>query len=194
MIGKLKDLRINRDGSQNLTVTINEDYREMFDTLKDNDINIEIKKASKRRSLEANSYLWHLCSEVAKASSKFSAEGKNGVYKEAVKEQGKFDVIYAREDAAKTFIKKWPEHGTGWLVDVKDKHSNKKGEIFYELHVYYGTSTYDSTEMAHVINYVILQAEELGIPTITPAEEERMLQRWGSRHDEKNSNEVQEAS
>ena len=194
MIGKLKDLTMNRDGSQNLTVTINEDYREEFDRLKDGNVKIELKKASKRRSLEANSYLWHLCSEVAKASSKYATEGKNGIYKEAVRANGKFEEVYVREDAAPTFINNWSEHGIGWFVDIQDKIRNKKGEVFYDLHVYSGTSTYDSSEMAHVIDYVVLIAEDFGIPTITPAEEERMLQRWGSKHNKKDSEEEQAAS
>ena len=44
MLGRLKDLTINRDGTQNITITIQSDFREMFDELADKDINIEIKK------------------------------------------------------------------------------------------------------------------------------------------------------
>ena len=34
MTGRLKDLTVNRDGTQNVTVTISEDFSEAFDELK----------------------------------------------------------------------------------------------------------------------------------------------------------------
>ena len=60
---------MNLDQSQTLTLVISSDIRELFDKLKDKDIDITIKKASKHRSMDANAYFWHLCGEIAKASS-----------------------------------------------------------------------------------------------------------------------------
>ena len=190
MIGKLKDLTMNRDGSQNLTLTIQEDFREMYDKLDGANLNIEIKKASGRRSLEANAYLWHLCSEVAKASSQFAMDSKDDIYREAIRAKGEFEPLLIREDALEKFISRWSDKGTGWFTDIKDTYKDR----YKVVHAYYGSSTYDSASMARVIDYVILKAEELGIPTITPAEEDRMLQRWGERYTKRNKTDEAEAS
>ena len=43
MIGKLKDLVIERDGRQSITVTVKSDFRGQFDDLQGKDLDIEIK-------------------------------------------------------------------------------------------------------------------------------------------------------
>ena len=52
MTGKLSGLTLNRDGTQNITVTVGEDFAAVYDDLKDKEINIEIKKYSKLRSIQ----------------------------------------------------------------------------------------------------------------------------------------------
>ena len=128
MFGRLKDLTMNRDGSQNLTVTITSDIRELFDKLKDVEIVIDIKKANKRRSYEANNYLWHLCGEIAKASSKFSNDGKEDVYKEAIRKKGEFEPLLVKEEAVPTFVYRWGEKGLGWFVDIMDEYVGPDSE------------------------------------------------------------------
>ena len=43
-----------------------------------------------------------------------------------------------------------------------------------------GSSEYDSAEMAHFIDRIVEEAQELGIETATPDELERMKQEWGT--------------
>lgn len=174
MIGKLKDLTMNRDGSQNVTITVQADFREDFDKLHDEDIEVDIKKASKRRSLDANNFLWHLCSEIAKRSSKYSKDGKNEVYREAIKAKGDYEPLMILNEAVDKFIIRWADKGTGWFAEIVDDYDSWHKIV----HAYYGSSTYDSATMSHVIDYVVIQAEELGIPTITDKELEKLLGRW----------------
>ena len=54
MTGKLRDLTVNRDGTQNVTVTVACDFSKTFDALKDKEVSVEIKKAAKHRSNDAN--------------------------------------------------------------------------------------------------------------------------------------------
>lgn len=194
MTGKLKDLTLNIDGSQNLTVTIHEDYREAFDSLKDNDINIEIKKASKRRSMDANNYFWHICGEIAKVSSKYSTDGKNDVYRDAIRAQGEYASLVIREDAIPTFTHRWSEKGTGWFSEIiddyympTDEYSDVMGDTqtYKIVHAYYGSSTYDTASMSRIIDYVVHIATDLGIPTITDNEYEKLLSAW-TRKKERN--------
>ena len=65
MDGKLSGLTINRDGSQNITITVNSDFSEMYDELKSAPVTVEIKKARKHRSLTANAYAWTLIDQIA---------------------------------------------------------------------------------------------------------------------------------
>ena len=41
MKGKLRDLTVNRDGTQNVTVTVTDDFSKAFDALKDQEITVE---------------------------------------------------------------------------------------------------------------------------------------------------------
>ena len=43
-----------------------------------------------------------------------------------------------------------------------------------------GSSEYNTAEMAHFIDHIVEEAQELGIETATPDELERMKQEWGA--------------
>lgn len=174
MIGKLKDITLNRDGSQNVTVTVQADFREDFDALCNKDVEITIKKASVKRSLDANAFLWFLCGQIAERSSKYSKAGKNDVYRDAIRAKGVYEPLMIRSDALERFLNRWADKGTGWFAEVIDDYKDK----YKIVHAYYGSSTYTTAEMSRVIDYVVLEAEDLGIPTITPKEMEKLLGRW----------------
>lgn len=179
MIGKLKDLTMNLDGSQNVTISVGADFREEFDRLKDGEVKVEIKKYTPGRSLDANSFFWHLCSEIAKRSSKFSDAGKNEVYREAIQAKGEFEPLLIKDEAVQRFMVRWADKGTGWFAEVMDDWRDR----YKIVHAYYGSSTYDSLSMSRILDYVIHQANDLGIPTITPKEQEKLLAQWGKRYE-----------
>jgi hypothetical protein len=143
--------------------------------------------------MDANSYFWHLCGEIAKESSKFSNDGKNDVYREAIRAKGKWDEYVAKQEAIETLIKVWSEQGSGWFVDiiddyVEDYDDNMGTKVNPRkiVHLYYGSSTYDSLAMSKIIDYVVNIANDLGIPTITEKEKEKMIQMWGKKKGEIN--------
>ena len=182
MIGKLKDLTINMDETQNITVTVDTDFREAFDKLKNEDVYVEIRKASKKRSMDANNYFWYLCGEIAKHSSKYSNDGKNDVYREAIKAKGEWDYLLVKNEALETFLKRWEQKGTGWFAEIADTWK----ENFTIVHAYYGSSTYNSVSMSHIIDYVVNIAQDLEIPTITGTAQLKMLESWGKAQGEEN--------
>lgn len=179
MTGRLSGLTLNRDGSQNVVITVNADFSSDYDNLKDCDVSVEIKKFSKKRSLDANNFLWHLCSEIAKRSSKFSNASKIDIYKEAIRAKGEFEPLLIRMDAVERFKNRWADKGDGWFADIIDDYKTN----YKIVHAYYGSSTYTSAAMSRLIDYVVAEAEELGIPTITDKERDRMLSQWGLKHD-----------
>ena len=76
MRGKLKDLTMNRDGTQNITVSVRFDFREKFDQLQDKELDIEIKQHREKRSRNANAYFHVIVNKIA---------GETGESDEAVK-------------------------------------------------------------------------------------------------------------
>ena len=59
MKARLRDLSFGMDGKQVLSLTVLDgDIRDVWDTLKDIDLDVEIKKHRRKRSKNANDYLW----------------------------------------------------------------------------------------------------------------------------------------
>ena len=60
------------------------------------------------------------------------------------------------------------------------------GELNRVYIVMRGSHTYNSSEMARLIDGVIHEAEQLEIETITPNQKAQMLQQWGETYARKN--------
>lgn len=173
MTGTLDDLTITRDGRQRLTVTVDEDCGQLFDDLHDSKVVIEIKKYSRKRSLDANAYAWVLIDKIAEKLHL----SKEQVYREQIRNIGGVsDTVCLKSEAVDSLKKAWVAHGIGWQVETFP--SKLKGCTNVTL--YYGSSIYDTAQMSSLIDQLIQDAEGLGIPTISPEEEQKMLGRWSS--------------
>ncbi len=174
MEGRLTGFSLNRDGSQNVTVTVAGDFGDMYDELKDAVVEIEIKKAQKHRSMEANRYAWVLIDQIAARNHVKKSE----VYRNAIRDIGGVSKkMLIKEEAVPLFRDIWESKGLGNQVDVVEV--DEFG--WADLTVYFGSSTYDSAQMSALLDSLIQDAEALGIPTITPKEEERMLGKWARK-------------
>ena len=181
MLGKLKDLTINRDESQNITITVQADCREMFDDLKDADIDIEIKKHYRSRSLDANAKAWVLIDALAEKL----RTSKTEIYRKAIREIGGVNEVICIKDitdesgcnSVELLCKNWKAHGKGWMTEVEpSKLSGCKN-----VTLWYGSSSYDSKQMADLISELVEECNEQGIPTMSPKEKERLIQAWGEK-------------
>lgn len=182
MVGRLSGFTLNRDGTQNITVTVNADFAQEYDELKDKDINIEIKKYSKRRSLDANAYAWVLIDKIAEKTKIKKTE----VYKNAIKEIGGVStVICVKDVAADALCRGWSDHGTGWMSEK----TKSKIPGCTNVTLWYGSSVYDSKQMSDLIDSLIQDAEEQGISTITEKEKEQLLGKWTVKQEKKAANE-----
>ena len=182
MVGKLSGFTLNRDGTQNITVTVNADFATEYDELKDKEINVEIKKYSKRRSLDANAYCWTLIDKIAEKT----GEKKSDIYRHAIKEIGGVSTIVCVIDAAAdSLCHGWGEHGTGWMTEkVKSKIPGCTN-----VTLWYGSSVYDSKQMSALINSLVQEAEAQGISTITEKEKEKLLGKWTVKQEKKATHE-----
>lgn len=176
MIGKLQGLTLNRDGTQNITVTVEDDFAATFDALKDHPVTVEIKKASKGRSKDANAFCWCLCSDIGKAMT--PPMDKEEVYRRAIRAVGVYTPVTVVVWDLATIKRRWESHGVGWFGEVVDDAGTGKKLI----HLYYGSSTYTVEEMKRLLDWLVDEAQQMQIPIpLSKAEEERLLERWGKR-------------
>jgi len=130
----------------------------------------ELKEYRVKRSLSANDYLWVLCQKIAE----IIKSTKNEVYIESIRAKGQFTTLTIGREAAETFIKKWAMRGLGWYAELVDGQDEENIQVI----AYYGSSVYDSREMAVLLDYIIQEAQYLGIETAAPNELLRMKQQW----------------
>ena len=175
MLGRLKDLTINRDGSQNITITVQSDFREMFDELSEKDIDIEIKKHSKRRSMDSNNLAWALIDQIAEKMNMKKSE----VYRNAIRDIGGVSAyVGVKNEALERFKRSWEANHLGRQVEVIPG-SNKDG--WQNVRVYFGSSEFDTAQMSRLIDSLIQDCNALGIPTMTQAEIDRSLAVWAKK-------------
>ena len=132
------------------------------------DINAEFKPVRQKRSKDANAYMWILCDKIAEAIN----STKEDVYREAIRNVGIFRDIAVREDAADDLIDIWRDRGIGWFADMFDS----KLDGCKRVRLYSGSHIYDTKEMSRLIDYIVEQAKDLGIETMTPDEIKQMIE------------------
>jgi uncharacterized protein with von Willebrand factor type A (vWA) domain len=174
MTGRLRDLTFGRNGEQHITVTVQADFRKRFDEMKDTDLDIEIKKHRKKRSLSANAYFHVLVSKIAEKQGLGNEEVKTSL----VCEYG----ALAKDGDGLTVGFKLPAS-----VDVSTIYQyvrcfdtrTEGGKTFNCYLVYKQTHLMDSKEMARLIDGAVYVAKDLGIETDTPEALARYKDDWG---------------
>ena len=171
MIGRLKDMMRGMDGEWVISFATRDNPVAMYYRMKDFDVEIEIRKAAKKRSLDANAFMWSLCNEIAKAV----RTTKEEVYRKAIRDVGKYFPVPVRDDLVEEWQKSWSRNGTGWFADVTDKSKNKGYTLMFS---YCGSSTYTTEEMSRLIDYLIDEMKQMELPIPASKEQEEMLKAW----------------
>ena len=169
MRGRLKDLTIGLNGEQHLGLVLLGDFREEYKKLKDQPVDIAIKKHRALRSRDANAYCWVLITKLAESMQ--PPLSKEEVYRLMLQRYGQGGVISVQTEklaSVKRAFDYWEEKGTGTV----------NGKEFSHLHVWVGSSKYDTKEMAMFIDGIIAECKELGIETDTPEQIARFKERW----------------
>ena len=149
-------------------------YAKQFDSLPvGKELAVQVKEYRKKRSLDANNYFWLLCDKVAQATE----NTKEDIYKQKVKDYGVFEIIPLKVEAVDSFKTKWEKNGLGWFCEDMD---GCKIEGYKRVMVYFGSSSYNTKEMSRLINSIIEDCHELGIPTMTPAEIEMLCSAYNA--------------
>lgn len=139
------------------------DSKEIIDYLwnQDKDKLFEIKEYKHKRSLSQNAYAWKLINELA---NKIGIT-KEDMYLKMLKDYGQSEIISMISNInPKGYFKYYEELGKG-IVNNKE---------FTHYRIYKGSSEYDTLEMKYLLDGIIHECENVGIPTLTAAEIERM--------------------
>lgn len=136
---------------------------------------IQIKRKRPRRSKDANAYMWVLADKIAN----ITLATKEEIYRKAIREVGVFQDVAVQREAVGSLVRTWSENGIGWFADVFDsKLEDSVGTPMKRVRLYKGSHTYNSKEMARLIDYIVDECHNLGIVTDTPEEIERMKMLW----------------
>ena len=132
-------------------------------------LDVEIKPHRERRSLDANAYFWTILTKIAEVLRTTTDE----LYLIMLERYGHvYDYVLVVPDAVDRLKKEFRT--------VKEIGKGKIGSTeAIQLQVFYGSSTYDSKQMARLIDGVVSEAKELGIETMTPNEIAAIKERWG---------------
>lgn len=136
------------------------------------DYEVSITERKKKRSLDANAYFWILCRKLAE---KLKISEKE-VYRKIISEVGAYELMAMKDDVIPRFIDEWEKNGLGWICQEVGALKAQHGYSW--VRAYYGSSRYNTAEMARLIDGVINECNEVGIPTMTPDEIERLKMEW----------------
>lgn len=152
----------------------------MVDSLKCAEkLSFKIERYREKRSLDANRYLWRLCSMIAdKISDDGEPHTKEEIYQKAIKAKG----IYREQgelplEFAKTSRTAWEMLGTGWITEQVDFEPDGDRVI---VRYYYGSSTYNTKQMSRIIEWLVVECQQLGIETKSQEEIDSLLGAWGA--------------
>ena len=133
------------------------------------DLEVEVGKKRKKRSLDANAYAWVLMQKIAEATH----SDKWTVYLEMLKRYSRaFTFVIVKPSALDRAVELFRT-----CVDLGEVKVN--GAEGHQLQVYFGSSQFDTKEMSVLLDGIVSECRELGIETMTPNELERLKEGWG---------------
>lgn len=166
-------------GAYTVTFYTKQSPYKLYEKLKDiSQINVEAKKQTNKRSLDANAYMWVM---LGKIQDKLGVS-KEEIYRDLIKNIGEYEVLPVRNEAVEKFCEAWSKKGTGWVTE----RIESKLDGYTNIIAYYGSSTYDTKSMSRLIELVIQECEQLEIETRPRQEIESLLKEWDKQCKKKN--------
>lgn len=176
--GTLRDVSRNwKSGRMRLTFEMESDVASSVDKIKDKPLRISVKQWRDKRSLDANAYYWVL---VAKLGDKLNLS-KPHLHNILLRRYGQPEVIdgkmiYLVLPDTDQGARKADEAETYHIKPTSEIKTGRNGERFRTYVMLRGSSTYNTEEMAHLIDGLVSECKEVGIETATPEELSRMLE------------------
>jgi len=167
---KHADMRMTMNREIELLLTVQADptvAEELIRKANEKPYTVKLEPLKRKRSLDANGYLWVLLQKIAEVLH----TTKDEVYLEMLSRYGVFTHIVVKPNVVDRVKAEWRT-----VRELGEVTINGKTGI--QLQCFFGSSTYDSKEFSVLLDGVIHEAEELGIETLGQAEAERMIAEW----------------
>ena len=130
----------------------------------------EVKEHKEKRSLDANAYCWVL---LGKLQDKLNIP-KEYIYRDLIKNIGSYTIVPIKKEAVNKFCESWNRNGLGWITDT----TPSKLDGFTNVIAYYGSSSYNTSEMSRLIDLIIQECKLQDIETMTPKELSVLKENW----------------
>lgn len=173
MIGRLIDISFGINRKQRITIEVDRDFRQTFDRLKSEELDIEIKKHREKRSNSANAYFHVLVNKIAADQG-----GKDEDWKKKLVID--YGTIATDADGKKIGFKLPASVDVDTIypyVKCFDERT-ENGTLFKCYLVYKQTRYMDTKEMARLIDGAIEVAQEFDIETDTPEQLAQYKKEW----------------
>ena len=176
--GTLEEINIDyKTGKPKISFLINDkDKLSDIEQLKGLKLKIEAKKYIKKRTANANNYFWKLLQEICELADIDTIEE----YKRRVKKLGIFRRFKIEKDNVNTFEKMWTAQGIAWFSEIADTEYIGDTE-FKIINAYYGSSSFNSKQMARLIDGVVQDCKVYGIETKSQKEIDSLLESWDKK-------------
>lgn len=161
-----------------------EDFRQAYEELKGCEkLSLEIKKYRRKRSLDANAYHWVLAGKLAKVLGMSNAEVHNMALRgygqlEIYEGKGVYMTIPDTDDAIHKVDNAMDYH----LSPTSQVREGNDGVMYRTYKLLRGSHTYNTEEMARLIDGMITMCKEAGIPDAeiaTPDEKRILKEKYG---------------
>lgn len=169
--GILEDINIDFSNNKTkLTFEVEQTDLAIIEQFRDKELNIEISKWYKKRSLDANAYAWVLLGKLQDVLN----IPKETIYRNMIKNIGSYEVVPIKNEAVEKFESAWQKNGLGWVTEQLP--SKLKG--YTNIVCYYGSSSYNSKEMSRLIDLIVQECKEQEIETLSKEELKSMMEEY----------------
>ena len=160
-----------------LTFEVEGDITWQLEGIREQRLSIAARRFRRKRSLDANAYYWVL---ITKLGDKLNLS-KPHLHNILLRRYGQPEVIdgkmiYLVLPDTDQGARKADEAETYHIKPTSEIKTGRNGERFRTYVMLRGSSTYNTEEMAHLIDGLVSECKEVGIETATPEELSRMLE------------------
>lgn len=135
----------------------------------------EIKKAYRKRSLDANALCWVMLDKLSAALQVPKIE----LYQRYIKEVGGVsDTVCVPNKAVKRLVSFWQDKGLGWQAETFPSKIDGCTNVI----LYYGSSSFDTQQMSRLINLICEDSRSIGLEVKPQEEIESLLNQWESKN------------
>lgn len=168
MKARLHDLSFSRDGASVLSITTREDCRGLWDDLNGTEVEVTIKKARKKRSLDANGLYWASLTELARRLEVSNAYMHNSMIRQyGQPEMYGEKVAYIMLPDTDETERKALEAETYHIKPTSQTREGKDGVTYRAYMLMRGSSTYNTEEFSRLLDGLMEACRSAGVHVMT---------------------------